>query len=293
MVQQGDAETVPVAVVQTEPVFGDVAGNLAGVTAAVTAAAEQGARLVVLPELCVTGYRFADRGEAMTLAEEVPSGPASRALVALAETLGIYLVAGVAERDREDLFNSAILAGPGGYVGRYRKVHLWDNENTIFTPGNVGLPVFDTELGRLGMLICYDAWFPEAFRCMALQGADVVCIPTNWVPIPGQQEDAPAMALSLCQAAAHVNSMHILAANRVGTERGQEFIGQSVVVGPTGWPLVDPASRRTPHTLVATTALRSGRALRHWNRFNDPVADRRPEVYTRSLESGYEVGTAC
>ncbi len=270
---------VAVAVVQTEPVIGDVAGNLARIADAVTPAAADGARLVVLPELCITGYMFDDRSEALALAEEIPGGPSAQVLVELAQDLGVHLVAGFAERDGDALFNSSILTGPHGYVGRYRKVHLWDNENTIFTPGDVGLPVFDTDLGRVGMLICYDAWFPEAFRSLALQGVDVVCLPTNWVPIPGQRDGAPAMALTLCQAAAHVNSIHVLAANRVGNERGQEFIGQSALVGPTGWPLVEPASRWLPQTLVAEADLHSGPALRHWNSFNDPVENRRPEVY--------------
>lgn len=272
---------VAVAVVQTEPMMADVVGNLRRIVEDVTAAAAGGARLVVLPELCITGYMFENRAEALALAEELPGGPSAQLLVAVAEELGVYLVAGFAERDGDTLFNSSILTGPNGYVGRYRKVHLWDAENTIFTPGDVGLPVFDTDIGRVGMLICYDAWFPEAFRSLALQGADVVCLPTNWVPIPGQRDGAPAMALSLCQAAAHVNSIHVLAADRVGTERGQEFIGQSVLVGPTGWPLIEPASSSVPQTLMAEADLRSGPALRLWNRFNDPVANRRPDVYAQ------------
>jgi predicted amidohydrolase len=275
---------VAVAVVQTEPVIGDLAGNLGRIADVVTAAAADGARLVVLPELCITGYMFEDRSEALALAEPIPDGPSARVLVDLAQDLGIYLVAGFAERDGDALFNSSILTGPRGYVGRYRKVHLWDNENTIFSPGDAGLPVFDTDLGRVGMLICYDAWFPEAFRALALQGADVVCLPTNWVPIPGQREGAPAMALSLCQAAAHVNSIHVLAADRVGVERGQSFIGQSALVGPTGWPLIEPASSHIPQTLVAEADLGSGPRLRHWNRFNDPLANRRPDVYSLVAE---------
>ena len=279
--QRDYSAVTTVAVVQTEPIIGDVAGNLARICTAVTEVAVQGAKLIVLPELCVTGYMFADREEALGLAEEVPSGSSSQSLIALASSLGIYLVAGLAERVGSDLFNSAILVGPNGYVGHYRKVHLWDNEKTIFSAGDIGLRVFDTDIGRIGLLICYDAWFPEAFRSLTLQGADVVCIPTNWVPIPGQQVGAPAMALSLCQAAAHVNGIHILAADRVGIERGQEFIGQSAIVGPTGWPLTAPAGYATAETVVADAALRAGPVRRKWSKFNDPVADRRPDVYAQ------------
>lgn len=280
MTNQGTGRpSITVAAVQTQPVIGDVRGNLAAITEAVTRAAERGARLVVLPELCTTGYVFASREEARALAEEVPTGPSTRSLTGLCSELGVHLVAGIAEREGDLLYNSAVLLGPDGHLGTYRKVHLWDNENAIFEPGNLGLPVFDTPHGRLGMLVCYDAWFPEAFRALALQGADAVCLPTNWVPIPGQQPGEPAMALSLCQAAAHVNSIHVIAADRVGTEREQPFIGQSVIVGPTGWPLVPPAGSQEPETVLATTDLTDGRRLRRWNTHNDPLANRRPEVY--------------
>jgi predicted amidohydrolase len=268
-----------VAAIQTHPVFGDVKANLAAITEAVTAAADQGARLVVLPELSTTGYVFANRDEALELAEQVPDGRSTRYLADLCARLGIHLVAGIAERAGDVLYNSAVLLGPDGHIGTYRKTHLWDNENTIFEPGDLGLPIFDTPLGRLGVIICYDAWFPEAFRALALQGADAICLPTNWVPIPGQRPGSPAMALSLCQAAAHVNSIHVIAADRVGVEREQPFIGQSVIVGPTGWPLTDPAAADLPQTVLAVTDLTEGRRLRRWNEHNDPLADRRPELY--------------
>lgn len=274
---------IVVAAVQTQPTIGDVERNLTEITAAVTSAASSGARLVVLPELCTTGYMFSNRDEALALAEPVPSGPATQALTALCRDLGLYLVAGVAERSGDLLYNSAVLLGPDGHIGTYRKLHLWDNENVIFQPGDSGLPVYQTPLGNIGLLICYDAWFPEAFRALALQGADTVCLPTNWVPIPGQQRGKPAMALSLCQAAAHVNSMHVIAADRVGTERDQPFIGQSVIVGPTGWPLAEPASSDRPQIVTAATDLTSGRRLRHWNEHNDPLRDRRPSQYTGIL----------
>jgi N-carbamoylputrescine amidase len=274
---------VAVAAAQTRPVIGDVEGNLATIATAVTSAAAAGARLVVLPELCTTGYMFSGRAEATALAEPVPAGPATQALADLCRDLDLHLVAGIAERSGGKLYNSAVLLGPSGHIGTYRKLHLWDNENTIFEPGDAGLPVFPTSIGRIGLLICYDAWFPEAFRALALQGADVVCLPTNWVPIPGQQAGKPAMALSLCQAAAHVNSMHVIAADRVGVERGQPFIGQSVIIGPTGWPLAEPASSVDTEVIAVSTDLTSGRRLRRWNQHNDPIGDRRPAEYTRLL----------
>jgi N-carbamoylputrescine amidase len=110
-------------------------------------------------------------------------------------------------------------------VGTFRKMHLWAAENLFFEPGNLGFPVFKTPFGRIGTFICYDGWFPESYRLCALQGADIVCIPTNWVPIPGQDATREAMANILCMAAAHANSMFVAAADRVGVERGQPFIG--------------------------------------------------------------------
>ena len=96
-------------------------------------------------------------------------------------------------------------------------------ENLFFEPGNLGFPVFHTPIGRIGVAICYDGWFPETFRLCALQGADIVCVPTNWVPIPGQAEGREAMANILAMAAAHSNSIFIACADRVGIERGQPF----------------------------------------------------------------------
>lgn len=273
------------AVIQTRPTFGDVTANLAAIFVAVHDARNAGAQLVVLPELCTTGYMFADPAEAESLAEPI-TGPTVSALQQLAADLNIHVVAGVAERSGADLFNSSVLLGPPGLIGTYRKLHLWDNENAIFEPGNRGLPVFDTALGRLGMLICYDLWFPEATRALALQGAEAICVPTNWVPIPGQRPGAAAMALTLCQAAAHVNSVYVLAADRVGVERGQSFIGQSTIVAPSGWPETNVASPTDPGMVAASVDLGSGRRLRTWNAFNDPLADRRPTVYADLLEHG-------
>lgn len=273
-----------VAVIQTHPVFGEVARNSAIITEQVRAAAARGANLVVLPELCTTGCMFDDREQAAELSEEIPTGPSSSLLQGLAAELDLHIVAGLVEREGDRIYNSAVLVGPHGHVGTYRKVHLWNHENTIFDAGDVGLPVFETALGNIGLLICYDAWFPETFRSMALRGADVVCVSANWVPTPGQPADRPAMALALCQAAAHVNSIHVLAADRVGSEKGQDFHGQSVILGPTGWPLADPASASEAGSVFAETDLRSGQRIRRWNDFNDPVADRRPEAYEAARE---------
>lgn len=234
MLQRNHAErglaSPVVACVQMEPHVGEKQANVARSIKLIEEAAEHGASLVVLPELANTGYVFSDRDEAFTLAEDVPSGETALAWADAAQRLGVHVVAGIAERDRVRLYNSALLVGPSGIVGTYRKLHLWNNENLFFEPGNKGVPVFHTPLGRIAIAICYDGWFPEVYRLAATQGADLVCVPTNWVPMQGQPADQPAMATTLTMAAAHSNGLMVACANRIGTERGQLFVGQSLIV---------------------------------------------------------------
>ena len=276
---------VKVACLQTHPRVGDKASNLAASLASIERAAALGARLIVLPELSNSGYVFASREEAFTLAEEVPAGPTCQAWMAAAARLNLTLVAGIAERQGDALYNAAVVIGPAGYIGTFRKVHLWNAENLYFEPGNLGFPVFKTPIGRIGVAICYDIWFPETFRLQALKGADIVCVPTNWVPIPGQAPGREAMATVLAMAAAHSNSIFIACADRVGTERGQPFEGQSVIVGCTGWPVAGPASRDEEEIVLAEVDLGSARRLRNWNAFNQVLRDRRTDVYDEMLGS--------
>lgn len=274
---------VNIACIQMEPVVGDKAGNIARSLELIKEAAGNGARLVVLPELCNSGYVFESRNEAFELAEPVPDGPTVRAWSDLARHHDLHLVAGISERAGDALYNSAVLIGPHGYVGAFRKVHLWNEENLYFEPGDVGFLVFRTPLGRIGTFICYDCWFPESFRLCALQGADIVCVPTNWVPIPGQDEKREAMANILCMAAAHSNSVFIAAADRIGTERGQPFIGQSLIVSYTGWPIAGPASYDREEIIYAEANLADARRKRNWNEYNQVLRDRRSDVYAEML----------
>ena len=271
---------VTVACIQMEPIFGETSHNVAASIAMIEEAAAQGANLMVLPELCNTGYVFSSREEAYSLAETIPQGPSSEAWIACAARLNIYLVAGITEREDETLYNSAVIIGPEGLIGRYRKVHLWGDEALYFTPGNLGFPVFKTRIGTIGCQICYDCWFPESFRMAALQGAEIVCVPTNWVPIPGLDPSREAMANILVMAASHSNSIFIAAADRIGTEREQPFIGQSLITSYTGWPVAGPASDKNPEIVIATVNLAAAKRHRNWNDFNQVLKDRRPEVYT-------------
>lgn len=280
---------VKVASIQMAPRIGDKAANLRRSVDLIEEAAGQGAVVAVLPELANTGYVFASRQEAFALAESVPDGESSQVWLEVARRCKIHVVAGIAERVGDRLFNAALLAGPHGYIGTYRKLHLWGDEHLFFESGDLGLPVFHTEIGRLGAIICYDGWFPEVYRLLAMQGADFVCMPTNWVPMPGQVEGHAAMANTLAMANAHSNGLNIICADRVGAERGQPFIGQSLIVGAQGWPAAGPASRDREEILYASINLRKSRSARHLNVFNDVLRDRRDDIYDPMLGTGWKL----
>lgn len=275
----GPTGTVVVACVQMRPQLGDVAGNLARSAQWIRTAAAAGARLVVLPEAASAGYMFADRAEALRYAEPVPDGPTCAGWAEICAELDVFVVGGLTERAGDDIYNAAVLIGPSGHIGSYRKVHLWNDEKAIYGPGDLGFPVFDTPLGRIGVLICYDAWFPESFRSCALAGADIVCSPSNWVPVPGQPTGTPPMANLMCMTGAHSNQVYVAAASRVGVERDQPFIGASVIVDHTGWVLAGPADGEQEQLLLAEVDLVGSRPDRHGNPFNQPLADRRPPAY--------------
>ena len=280
MIQANGPARPPIRVscIQFEPRFGAVAANIAGASDLVRAAAAGGSRLIVLPELASTGYVFESEAEAQSLAEPVPDGPTTRAWAALAAELDVHIVAGIAEAAGDVLYNAAVVVGPGGYIGTYRKAHLWDRENVFFARGDLGFPVFATALGKVGVAICYDGWFPETFRQLALGGAEIVCIPTNWVPMPDQPAGEAAMANTLHRAAAHSNGIFIACADRVGIERGQPFEGQSLIIGPKGWPLAGPASRDRTETLSAVVDLDAA-GRKDLNAFNSVLRDRRTDIY--------------
>ncbi|MDD9206938.1 carbon-nitrogen hydrolase [Georgenia sp. 10Sc9-8] len=267
-----------VACAQTEPVLGDIEANIEVHRAVVRDTAARGASLVVLPEAASAGYMFADRAEARSLAQEVTTGPTVTAWRDLAAELGIWIAGGFTELADGDLFNSAALVGPSGVASLYRKVHLWNAEKEIYKPGDLGFPVVETPLGRLGLMVCYDAWFPESLRSYGLGGADLVCAPSNYVPVPGQPP-GPTMASLMCMAGAHSNQLYVAAASRTGVERGQGFIGSSLITDHTGWVLAGPADDSGPTTLLARVDPVGSRAERSGNPFNQPLADRRPSEY--------------
>ena len=281
---------VKIACCQMEPIVGKKSENLNKSIEMIEEAASNGANLIVLPELCNSGYVFETREEAFELSEEIPSGESCKSWSKICKKLGVHIVAGINERAGDLLYNSSVVLGPNDYVGTFRKVHLWNEENLFFEPGDLGFPVFKTPIGRISCHICYDSWFPESYRLAALQGADIVCVSTNWVPIPGQDKDREAMANILVMAAAHVNSVFIAAADRIGTERGQPFIGQSLITSYTGWPIGGPASTDEEEIIYAEANLSDARRKRNWTEYNQPLRDRRKDVYGEMLGSQQSAG---
>jgi predicted amidohydrolase len=274
---------IRVACLQLEPHVGDVSGNVRRCVEMLEKAAGAGARLAVLPELANSGYVFATRDEAFACAETVPGGPTTDAWIEVARKHSMVIVAGICENAGDALYNAAVVVGPLGFIGKYRKNHLWGAENLFFEPGNLGVPVFRIGAGRIACAICYDIWFPETFRLAALQGADMLCVPTNWVPMPEQPGHLPMMANVLSMSGAHSNSIFVAAADRVGVERGQLFLGSSIIVSHTGWPVAGPASVDGEEMIVADINLADARRKRSLNEFNQLLRDRRTDLYGEML----------
>jgi predicted amidohydrolase len=266
-----------VACCQLAPKIGDLAYNRTLTERAIRQVALQGAQVVVLPELMQSGYVFADRSEALSLAETA-DGPTLQLWQALARELNLVIVGGFCERlPGDELANSAAMIDANGLRAVYRKAHLWDAEKDIFTPGDAPPPVVETLHGRLGMLICYDLEFPEWVRLPALAGADLLCAPVNWPDGPRPQTERPAEVLRV-QANASVNRMFIAACDRYGHERGVGWVQGSVIVDADGYPLAGPAEQGGEQMLLATLNLAEARNKRISAR-NDLHRDRRPQLY--------------
>jgi predicted amidohydrolase len=260
-----------IAAVQTSPVFGEVRANVDAALALVPG----GMDLVVLPELFDTGYQFRDTDELARFAqplrgEPLPGSTLARLVDEAAHT-GATFVAGLAERDGDRFFNAAVLVRPDGTRGLYRKVHLFRDEKSLFSPGDLGFPVFAACGTTVGMMICFDWIFPEAARSLALAGAEVLCHPSNLL-LPWCQD---AM-VTRCQE----NMVAAVTANRVGTENrtGTEltFSGRSQVTGRLGERL---ATLDAAGTGAATATVRIVEKDKLFTPRNDLWADRRPEAY--------------
>ena len=259
-----------VGYVQLGPRFGDVEGNI---ERALSLMEGERADLWVLPELFSTGYLFASREELMELAEPVPEGPTTRALSDFARERGCFIVAGVAERTGDRVYNAAVVVGPEGLIARYRKIHLFGKEKLWFDPGDLPLEPVDMGGVKIGVMICFDHFFPETARTLALKGAQIICHPANLV-LPGLGQ------LSM-RVRAMENRVYTVTANRIGVEeRGGEalsFTGGSQIVAPDAVVLRSASPDREE---IGIAEIDPTRALdKRVTRYNDLFADRRPEFY--------------
>ena len=255
---------------QTNPVFGDIAGNVEKASGMITG---MRADLVVLPELFSTGYQFISRQEITDLAEDIPSGPTTQRLIGLSRQRSCYIVAGLAERAGGRCYNSAVLTGPEGFIGVYRKSHLFFEERLWFAPGDTGFRVWKTAIGAIGIMICFDWFFPESARTLALRGAEIIAHPANLV-LP----HCPDAMVTRCLE----NRVFAVTANRVGTEkRGDKdrlsFIGRSGIASPQG-QILCRASEEGEECATAEILPAQAQA-KDLNEYNNLFDDRRPELY--------------
>ena len=291
-----DAGPIVIAVAQFAITVGEPDANRQAAAGAVAEAAAAGARLVVLPELCDSGYVFESAAEARTLASSAADSVTLRQWRSLAAAHRLVIVGGFCELGADDrLYNSAALVDSSGTRTVYRKAHLWDSEKLVFTPGGAPPPVVDAGFGRVAVMICYDLEFPEWVRLAGLDGADLIAAPVNWpaVSCPASQlniAERPAEVIK-AQAAAATNGVFVAVADRCRAERGVSWISGSVIVGPDGYPLAGPVLADRAAVLTAACDLPRARD-KSLSGHNDLLADRRPELYTWAPDKRVAAATA-
>ncbi|NOU61008.1 nitrilase-related carbon-nitrogen hydrolase [Marinifilum caeruleilacunae] len=254
------------ALVQFAPVFGDLQSSMQKLELLLQKAKD--ADLIVLPEMANTGYNFDSKKQAYALSEPAQNSLFVEFLINQCKRYNFALVTGFAEKEGEKLYNSALLIDESGVVSTYRKLHLFMNEKNIFEAGDIDLEVIDYKGTKLGMLVCFDWMFPEAWRKLALQGAELILHPSNLV-LPYAQSVIPSYAL--------VNRMYIATANRVGSEKDLTFTGQSVIAGCKG-EILAKAGVETEEVLMVDIdpSLALNKMI---TPLNDAFEDRRTDKY--------------
>jgi predicted amidohydrolase len=256
---------------QNNPVFGKIGENLDRI-ASVLETAE--ADLLVLPELCASGYQFASADEVRDLSEAVPDGPTTSRLLELAQRRQLVIVAGLPERAGTSYYNSAVVVGPQGFIGCYRKTHLFFEETLFFTPGDSGFQVWDIGPAKIGVMVCFDWYYPESARTLTLKGADIICHPSNLV-LPHCPDSMPVRCLE--------NRVFAITCNRTGSEarQGKErltYIGCSEIVSPRG-AILQRAPRDQEAMCVVEIDPTEARN-KSVTPYNDLLRDRRQSLYT-------------
>jgi predicted amidohydrolase len=266
-----------VACCQIAPRVGGGEANRAAVCEAIRSAVGRGAQLVVLPELSTSGYVFRSEAEARRVALRPSDGGLDdwRREAAGGDAV---VVGGFAELgDDAQVYDAAAVVDGSGVLAVYRKAHLWWDEPRFFAAGDEPPPVIDTRAGRIGVAICYDLFFPEVTRSLALAGADIIAVPTN-SPIVDNDPTNADIGISVTRAAAHVNRVFVAVCDRHGTERGVRWAGRSVIADPDGRVVAGPPGDRRK-LVVADCELSVARQKTVPGTTNDVFADRRPELY--------------
>jgi len=249
--------------------------NLENILAGLEYAARAGAGIVVFPECALTGYCFGTREEAEPVAETVP-GPSSEKLLAAAKSFDCTAIVGLLERDGDRIFNAAAVVTPQGIAGTFRKLHLpYLGIDRFVAPGDKPFPVFETAHGKIGINICYDCSFPEAGRVLKLKGVQLLAIPTNWPAGSDSWQHIPKVR-------ATENHFHVVAADRVGEERGFRFMGHSQIVDFTGKTLAEAGETEETVLLadIDVAGADRNRVVRVPGQWEfDRIAARRPEMY--------------
>jgi predicted amidohydrolase len=266
---------VKVATVQFEPTMFEKERNIARLLELCEQAAREGAKLIVTPEMGTTGYCWFDRSEVAPFVETIP-GPTTKRFAALAHRHDCHIVIGMPEVDEDGIyFNSAVLIGPDGIIGRHRKTHPYISEPKWAAPGDLHNQVFETRIGRIALLICMDIHFLETARLMALRGADVICHISNWL---AERTPAPYWI-----SRAFENGCHVIESNRWGLERTVQFSGGSCVIAPDGE--VAAVLDKGDGFVLAEIDLNAARSRRV---FGESVfAQRRPELYPELLTNTF------
>ena len=265
-----------IACVQMDCLLGQPAANRDKIIDQTRAAAERDANFVIFPECALTGYAFESLEEAVPFAERL-DGASSEALANVCRETGVYAAAGFIESDGGKFYNSVMLAGPEGLVGSYRKVHLpFLGIDRFLSPGDRPFRVFELPFGKVGLNICYDISFPESSRVLKLLGAELIVLVTNWPPGAWRSPEFVVNTRAL------ENHLFYAAVNRVGNERGWQFIGRSKVVDCNGDTLAEAGSE-AEELLIVPMELQEANKNHIVNVPGayeiDRLADRRPEMY--------------
>jgi predicted amidohydrolase len=266
---------IKIAAAQLELSVDDPASNSTKLKQAIREAAKNGAELILLPELSNSGYAFRSREQALENCWQI-DGPEIRELELLVSVLNIVLVAGFGIIEGNTLKNCSVIIDSGGLLGVYTKAHLWGNEPDFFVRGETAPLVVQTDLGRIGTVICYDAEFPEWIRYSMLAGAQLLAIPTNW-PDTGLPRKPIPLEVVRIQAAASQNKLAIAACDRTGDENGIHWVSSSVIVDSNG-VIQSLASSRGEEIIYSEVELPTDDVIGPRNSIK---ADRRIDLYQR------------